>query len=101
MAARAEKLYFEQFKEYIENHLPRLVAAKTFVNAAEAGLPRILMEYRPEHIWIVKDVTLHRSGFLHQGWKERPFEDLAASIRLSHAGCKIWHGEAKRKVQVS
>lgn len=74
---RAEKLYYEQFENFIKNDQRRLVTARALENAETAGLKRILMEYRPEHIWIVKDIALHRSRTWYQGWKERPLGHLA------------------------
>ncbi len=47
------RAYYSQFHAYIKENLARFTTAKALSLAADAGLGRLTLEYRPEKAWII------------------------------------------------
>ncbi|VVE15545.1 hypothetical protein PHO31112_02854 [Pandoraea horticolens] len=57
--AKATKLYYGQFVDYIENHLDRFATAKAIANGELAGLSRLEMEYPINVAKVIRSVSLN------------------------------------------
>lgn len=60
------KKYFQQFHDYIQNHLKRFCAAKTMEVAAAAGLGRFVLEHRPSQVWLIDEITFRKDWVSHK-----------------------------------
>jgi len=72
----AVRQYYKQFSDYIDKNLSKIAKIKAAANAEQAGLKRMVMEYRPSTAWAIQDVTIQRAFNWPHVWLQKPVKHL-------------------------